>query len=188
MQMIMPLHHVFLAVALVMSMACADLTVKQLESTGHPMYRSTLPWSDEERKLRAEEKHRMLQNGCQYSTLYVNYSQYTVDFMGGTHQYGVSPLYLNENYTSSAGKWWWEWATAGNLSTGTYREYGTMMIEYNPEESIVFDYTNTQIYWPITGGYLKTNSCPAGYARNEQQVGDIKSFGLYMCPGGCTGK
>jgi hypothetical protein len=52
--------------------------------------------------------------------------------------------------------WWWDWAVF--RGTNYERSYGTMMIEYNPKESITFGFSVTQSYYPISGGCVTTHA------------------------------
>jgi hypothetical protein len=82
-------------------------------------------------------------------------SEYDVDYKDGDFQIGVTPIYRPSNLNDKIGVWWWDWAVF--RGTNYERSYGTMMIEYNPQESITFGFSVTQSYYPISGGCVPTH-------------------------------
>ena len=152
-----------------------DVAQHDFAALGHPMYHMRIPENE-------EEHGRMLQSGCQSQVLVVKTSEYNVDYMGGSWQYGVAPIYRQSNTTvgASIGKWFWDWALSGT-TVATYRAYGTMMVEYDPQQSVAFGFSNTQTNYPVTGGYLNSNSCPNGYVTFNNQIGDTRYYRLYLC-------
>ena len=154
-------------------------------AAGHPMFvQKPLTedlGSDEAAFHDGEEHERVLQNGCTQRVVAVYESAYDVDFKDGDFQIGVTPIYKPSNLQDAIGNWWWDWAVF--RGTNYERSYGTMMIEYNPRESLTFGFSVTQSYYPISGGYLTTNQCPGGYATFQQQDGDVRYYMLYICKG-----
>ena len=81
-------------------------------------------------------------------------SEYNVDYKHGDFQIGVTDIYDPDDLDESIGKWWWDWAILRSEDDDDEPSYGTMMIEYNPKESITFGFSVTQSYYPISGGYV----------------------------------
>ena len=152
-------------------------------AAGHPMFvqKSLAEELGSDQTFYDGEHERLLQNGCTQRVVAVYESEYDVDFKDGDFQIGVTPIYKPSNLQDSIGDWWWDWAVFRN--TNYERSYGTMMIEYNPRESLTFGFSVTQSYYPISGGYLTANQCPGGYAAFQQQDGDVRYYMLYICSG-----
>jgi hypothetical protein len=132
---------------------------RRFAEAGHPMYieaaRPPIAAEEEEEYQRNEPDRRVQEDGaCTMRVVAVKVSEYDVDYKGGDFQVGVTPIYRPDNLDDKIGKWWWDWAVF--RGSNYERSYGTMMIEYNPQESITFGFSWTQSYYPITGGYVPT--------------------------------
>jgi hypothetical protein len=128
-------------------------------AAGHPMFIKE-PVHDADRHdadphESDPDNDRMLQDGggCTQRVVAVYESAYDVDYKDGDFQIGVTDIYRPNNLNDSIGKWWWDWAVF--RGTNYERSYGTMMIEYNPKESITFGFSVTQSYYPISGGCVQ---------------------------------
>ncbi|KAL7566147.1 hypothetical protein ACA910_003914 [Epithemia clementina (nom. ined.)] len=170
--------HLFVSSARLNSNEAEEVAImsdEELAAMGHPMYHHNVA-EDEEVDL--DHHERMLQSGCAMQVVGVKTSEYNVDWKNGEFQNGICPVYT-QNFKTKLGSWWWLWANAGQGSS--WRVYGTMMIVYNPRESVAMGFANTQLYYPITGGFKKDNSCPKGYVDFWKQEGDKRYYRIYMC-------